>query len=604
MSQGRLRRRWASAGLIALACALLLASGAAGATWSEPLAVSPTEQYAEEPNVAIDDHGDVAVVWRQSIDSYNSAIQVSVKPAGSSFSAPIELSNGPGQSPEPAVALGPAGEVLVVWESEDGTRKISGERVMFSEGSVAGGEFSEPKAIAMEGVSGGGRPLKVAIDRHGEALAVWEGFPGHMVYATRAPGAGSFSAPVAVTNPGLSVDRPGIAIADNGSAIVAWTGWVEKETDGKSWVGAFAAVREAGGAFGPAQTLELAPCMYSYPVDTAINDAGQAVVSWTAENPECESGGAGVSASYRVPGQAFQNPVTIPPQTLGQAGGDAVSPNGTVTVSGRGPGSLVALTRMPDGSYGDREVISQDQPFEDPPALATDAAGNLYAASDTREEVPGPEPGDDVPESAIIANFAPAGGGFAAESLLQTTYEELDSMPVFATAGGGQAAMVWNAGFDSQRSRTELSTLQPEGPALTPSPPATPEGGTPPPPLKPVQATTSAGQTSAPSSTPATSSPTTTAQSSVLGTTEKATRTAPRPPRLVVRGRVGKHASAVIVRLLRGPDVIRTAHAHIGGGHFRALLSVVGLPRGRYRVQILLRRGGREFSEQRWISLA
>ena len=474
---------------------------------------------------------------------------------------------------------------------------------MFSEGSVASGGFSEPKTIAQRGVDGGGLTLKAVIDRQGEALVVWQGLE-HMVYATRTPGAQSFSVPVEVSNPGLSLDRPGIAIASNGSAVVAWTGWVEKKTNGKSWRGAFAAVRDAKGAFGQAQTLEVAPCLYPDDVHDAINEAGQAIVSWTANQLECESVlTAGVRASYRDPGHPFQTPVGISPQTLALAGGDAVSPSGTVTVSGRASGSMVALTRMPDGSYGNRQVISQDQPFEDPPVLATDAAGNLYAATDTREEVPGPEPGDDVPESAIIANVAPAGGGFAAESVLQNRYEEYDSMPVFATAGDGQAALIWSAGTVASRRRAYLAMLQPEGPPPTPSPPVTPEGATPPPSPAPIQATTSAGQASALSPTGIMTSPIPTAQSSVLGVTQEATGTGPRPAQLVVRGRVGKHASAVVVRLLRGRDVLRTAHGHIVDGHFRALLSVVGLPRGRYRMQILMRRGRRKLLEQRWISL-
>jgi hypothetical protein len=603
MGQGRRWRRWASAGSIGLACSLLPVSAAAGATWSEPLAVSPTTQYAEEPNVAMDDHGDIVVVWRQSIDDYNSAIQVSVKPAGGSFSAPIELLNGVGQNQEPEVALGPAGEVMVVWGSEDGTGKLNGERVMFSEGSVASGAFSEPKVIAQDGVYGGGLPLKVAIDKHGEALVVWQGLPDNMLYATRAPGAHSFSAPVEVSNPGLSLDRPEIAIASNGSAVVAWTGWVQKETNGKSWQGTFAAVREAGGEFNPAQTLEVAPCLYPGYVHGAINEAGQAIVSWTANQLECESVlTAGVRASYRDPGHPFQTPVAISPQTLALAGGDAVNPSGIVTISGRASGSMIALTRMSDGSYGNRQVISEDQPFEDPPVLATDAAGNFYAATDTRQQVPGPEKGDAVPESAIIANFAPAGGGFAAESVLQTRYEEYDSMPVFATAGDAQAVVIWTAGTVDGRRLAYLSMLQLEGPPPTPSPPITPEGATPPPSQAPVQATTSAGQTSALSPTGVTTSPITTSQGSVLGMTQKAA--APRPPQLVVRGRVRKHASAVVVRLLRGRDVIRTAHAHIGDERFRALVSVVGLPHGRYRIQILMRQGRRTLLEQRWISLA
>jgi hypothetical protein len=546
----------------------------------------------------MDDHGDIVVVWRQSIDPYNSAIQVSVAPAGGAFSAPIELLNGPGQNQEPEVALGPAGEVVVVWGSQDGTGRLNGERVMFATGSVGSGAFSEPKPLAQRGVYGGGLPLKVAIDQQGEALVVWGQDLEHMAYATRAPGAQRFSVPIELSNPGRSLDRPVISIASNGSAVVAWTGWVEKTTNGKSWTGAFAAVRDAKGAFGSAQALELAPCMSSSQVDSAINDAGQAVVSWMSAKSECESViSDGVKASYRAPGQAFQRPASIPPQTLGVAGGDAVSPSGVVTVSGRGSGGLVALRRMSDGSYGDRSVISQDPRFEDPPVLASDAAGNLYAASDMRQWVPGPKPGDDVPESAMLANFAPAGGGFASENVLQTVYDEYDSMPVFATAGDGQAAVIWSAGTVASKRRAYLSVLQPEGTTPTPSPPATPEGGTPTPPLNPVQAATTVGQTLA-SSPGFTASSVTTAQGSVLGTARKA-----RPPQLVVRGRVEKHAAVVVVRLLRRGAVLRTAHARIADGYFRALLSVVGLPGGRYRLQILTRRGRSKLLEQRWISL-
>jgi hypothetical protein len=430
-----------------------------------------------------------------------------------------------------------------------------------------------------------------------------------MLYATRAPGAQSFSAPVAVTNPGNSLDRPSIAIASDGSAVVAWTGWVEKNTNGKSWEGAFAAVREAGGAFAPTQTLEEAPCLYPDYIHDAINDAGQAVVSWTANQPECESVlTAGVRASYRDPARPFQAPVPITPQTLTLAGGDAVAPDGTVTVSGDGPNqsdSLVAVRRMRDGSYGDREVIGEGQPFENPPALAVDAAGNLYAATDTRTWVSGPPPetGDDVPDSGIVANIALAGDGFAAQdSWLQTADGELNSMPSVATAGDGQAVVIWTTGLVSRRSRAEISLLQPEGPS--PTPPPTPEGDTPPPPLELVQATISAGQTSSSPLTGLTASPITTAQSSVRGTIQKATGAARRPSQIVVRGRVRKHDSDVVVRLLRGKEVLRTVHAHIAGGHFHALVSAVGLPRGRYRIQIQMRRGRHRVVKQRWISVA
>jgi hypothetical protein len=600
VSQARPSRVWVRATVLALACSVIPASRAAAATWSEPTTVSPEEEYAEEPRAAIDAHGDVAVVWRDSIDSYNSTIQLSVKPAGGSFSAPVTISDTPGQNQEPTVALGPEGQVLVVWESEDQRGGLYDEVVMSSSGSVAGGGFSQPEAIAYEGGSGG-MLLGVWIGEHGQALAVWAGLGDNAHYALRAPGAGGFSAPVTLANPGTSLNRPSIAIANSGAALVAWTGWTDRETDGRSWEGVYTSVREAGQPFGATQTVEEAPCLGGE-VDGAINEAAEAVVSWPAGILECEPHTARARASYRPPGGSFEVPVGVE-----VVGGAAVSPEGKITISGYGPNgsdSQVAVTRMPDGSYGSAEVISQGQIYneDDPPVLAYDADGNLYAATDTRAWVPGPEPGDDVPDSGIIGNVAPAQGGFAAESSwLQTVRDRLDSLPVVAAAGDGQAVVIWTSG-----QWVELSMVLPE--SLVPAPAPPPESPATPPahPQSPgpgpaAPATPGAGMPrTSPAPTPSTA---TTAQAGASPTLGKSAVITPALRLLAVSG-PARHASVVVVQLLRHGHVLRSAHADIGAGRFRAVLSVAGLAPGRYRIEILLRRGRWERAEQRWVSVS
>ncbi len=462
MSDGWARKVWAAVfGAVVIGSAYL-AAGATAARWGEPVTISPAGQYVEAPRVAIDERGDVAVAWVDRTTAYHTTVQLSVKYGGGAFSPPVTITEAAGENTEPVVALGPEGQVMVVWQSEVNSGDLARELLMFSSGSIVGGGFSPPQAISgYEGGNGSMYP-DVAIDEHGEALAVWVGLGnGGLHYATRASGATGFSAPGTVTNPGSAMSSPSIAIAQSGASLVAWM-------DDQH---VYAAVREAGGAFAGAQTIESAPCLRPG-VNTAINEDGEAVVSWTADNPECEGGTEGVRASYRAPRQLFEAPGREA-KMLALAGGVAVSPKGKVTLSGPGaaatPYSLITATRMADGSYGSPEAFSE---AGEEPVLAYDAAGNLYAATDTRLWE-----GNESPDSGIVGNVAPAQGGFDPESSwLQTVQGELDSAPIIAAAGNGQAAVVWATGLVGQGFRAELSTLLPE--SLSPSVP-TPAATTP-----------------------------------------------------------------------------------------------------------------------------
>jgi hypothetical protein len=581
MSDGWARTVWAAAVVAAVVCSACAASGATAAKWSEPATVSPAGQYVEAPRVAIDERGDVAVVWVDRADGYHTTVQLSVKSTGGSFSPPVTITEAAGENTEPVVALGPEGQVIVVWQSEANSGNLARELLMFSSGSIAGGAFSPPQAISgYEGGNGSMYP-DVAIDEHGEALAVWVGLgDGGIHYATRAPGADGFSVPGTVTNPGSAMNSPSIAIAQNGAALAAWM-------DDQH---VYAAAREAGDAFGGAQTIEQAPCLRPG-VNTAIDEGGEAVVSWTADNPKCEGGTEGVRASYHAPGQPFETPGREA-KMLALAGGVAVSPKGKVTLSGPGtavtPYSLITVTRTADGSYGSPEAFSE---AGEEPVLAYDTAGNLYAATDTRVWE-----GNETPDSGIVGNVAPAQGGFGPESSwLQTVRGELDLAPVIAAAGNGHAAVVWATGLVGQSFRAELSTLLPESLSSgVPSPGGTPESPGPAP---------GAFEEGAPhtSSAPIPSTAAT-AQREASPTIEKLDVTATGRRLLAVSGRA-RNASLVVVRLLQHGHILRSAHARLDGGRFRAVLSVTGLARGRYRIEILLRSGRWERAEQRWATV-
>lgn len=563
------------------ACALpaVSARAAVAQSWNPAITVSPADESTEEPRAAINAHGDLAVVWENRTSGYHTKIELSRRPAGGSFSAPVTITEAPGENTSPAIALGPEGQLIVLWQTDADTEYEVRELVMASTGSIAGGQFSTPEAISgYEGGNGFMHP-RVAIADSGETIAVWRGLDEQTHYTERAPSGVHFAQPKTIAGQGTLVFSP------KGTALAAWG-----EGEGLA-AHLVAAVKQPGMPFGPAETIEASACGELH---AAINDAGDAVVDWTTTK-QCESGGEPVwlRASYRPAGGHFGAPVDAAEMGgWSQAGGVAVSPKGRVELSAKGwmtnpayAGYVTTLTRLPDGSYGAPETISNQELLETPPVLAFDAEGNLYAAAETRDWWGGLE-------SGILANVAPAAGTFAAESQwLQTLHDEYENPPSLVAAGEGQAAAVWLAG----EQRVELATLAsaedtpPQDPSPSPagSAPANPSGSgsvTGGATVASAEGTPSQGQGPPPAGSAAANP-----SGRVAGSVSE--RAAAQPRHLTVTGRVGR-ASSILVRLVRGRQVVRSSKARFTKDGFRALLSLDGLRPGGYRIEILRRGSG------------
>jgi hypothetical protein len=446
---------------------------------------------------------------------------------------------------------------------------------MASTGSIAAGQFSTPEAISSyEGGEGFMRP-QAAITDSGEALVFWRGLDERFRYTERLPGGTHFAQPQTLAHFGS------LALSPDGTALTVWG-------EGEELAAHLVAdIKRPGLPFEPAETINVLACGE---VHAAINDAGDAVVDWTTTK-ECDSGGDVVlHADYRPAEGHFGAPVDA--AELGgwaRAGGVAVSPAGRVAISTQGwmtspasPAYVTALTRLPDGSYGDPEAISHQELLEDPPVLAFDAEGNLYAAADTRDywgEL----------ESGILANVAPVGGTFAPESQwLQTLLYEYEYPPALVTAGEGQVAAVWLA----DEERVELATLAsaeatpPQDPLPAGPAPANPSGA-----AGSASGGSAVSAEGAPSQGPPSSGQPAAANPSggVAGSISE--RAAVRHRQLTVTGRVGG-ARSISVLLIDGRRVVRSSKARLSKSGFRALLSLDGLRPGGYRIEIL-RRGER-----------
>ncbi len=160
-----------------------------GGSFGSPVDVAemPTGVIPNGLQIAVNDAGDVAVVWTRTdpesaVDEDATFVEASVMQAGGGFSEPEPVSppieppiEEPTEPPtflhlnavEPSVAIDPAGDVVVVWRYFEGTNEV-----IEASGRPAGSSFSPPDEISSAGVDS--FEPEVAMDAAGERSPVWE----------------------------------------------------------------------------------------------------------------------------------------------------------------------------------------------------------------------------------------------------------------------------------------------------------------------------------------------------------------------------------------------------------------------------------------------
>lgn len=161
--------------------------------WQAPVQISPADQEAHLPLLAVDPRGDALAVW-----TTNKVVQATVHPAEShAWRAPVDLSeaNPPGNvsAQAPAVAIDPRGDAVVVWQRTDSTQPGGGSSTLqASLGSAARDVWQAPLALPAAGPANpqavahsrregprlrfrpqGDLAPSVAIDSQGDAIAAW-----------------------------------------------------------------------------------------------------------------------------------------------------------------------------------------------------------------------------------------------------------------------------------------------------------------------------------------------------------------------------------------------------------------------------------------------
>jgi hypothetical protein len=314
---------------ISLAVAALLpASASAAQPWSAPVDVIPSPGLAAIGNSA----PEVFVAGGRSLVAAGSGENALLArgSAANVFSAPITVGTVPGGNVGLDAAAAADGTVAVAWVSGG-----SGHVSIVS----PGGEVKPQADLPGAGVNA----IGVAIAPDGSTIVAYRTKEAPNSYtlrvATAAPGSSSFGEPAAIET-GAATDSIDVATGPGGAAAVAY-----RKLAGK--YRARVAVRPAGaGAFEPGQALGTAGELDDFTPRVAFDADGTLVAAWG--NP------AGGLYALRAPGQS----TFAPASPLGSGPAYNVdlepTPGGTAVVGVAGGGTMrVASQSGPGSAFGD-----------------------------------------------------------------------------------------------------------------------------------------------------------------------------------------------------------------------------------------------------------
>lgn len=349
---------------------IMAAERSAGGVFSAPQTLSDPSAYSMSPDVASDTQGDAVAVWLHS-DGVNMRVQAAYRPAGGSFGAPQTLSAVGYEARQPRVAMNGSGNAVIVWSLASGlTEKLQ------AASAGPGGTFGEPVDLTV--FTTVASVPQVALDAHGDAIAVWDGWDGSNIRIEDAvrPAGTVFGSPRFLSQSGYNADTPQVAFDSAGDALAVW------RFDGSPASTVQADYRPAGGEFDAAQTVSAPSSQPAQAPQVAFDGQSDGVVAWQ----QSDGSELRVDASVRSPGSAG---AFAAQSTLDPGGQEAYEPQ----IAGDGRSATIvswktfngitntaqAAVRPAGAVFAPAVTVSPTGPQEGIPEVGVDAQGNGIA---------------------------------------------------------------------------------------------------------------------------------------------------------------------------------------------------------------------------------
>jgi hypothetical protein len=322
---------------VAVVWLLFPSPASASGRWLRATTLSGASDVSQYPLVATDALGGALVVWSEILGKVDYVVRGSRRSrTGAGWSRAANLSPLTEATLADQLAENSRGQASVVWDQEfESTQEHPAlEFIGSSFLRAPGSAWSSPRRVSPFSAVTAASRAGVGVDARGDAIAVWiEDEPTGFTVETASAlaGSGVWSPPPPLDGP-AELDMPAIAVSPSGAAAAVWLenlSGTELTADRNEVI---AAVRSAGGVWGPAVRLgseyeppgEAGPTNYPPGPQVAIDRAGAAIVVWQHQ-----------AADKVVPEADVFHSRTMrwgPPTAI--AGSDAIDPDVAVDADG------------------------------------------------------------------------------------------------------------------------------------------------------------------------------------------------------------------------------------------------------------------------------
>jgi hypothetical protein len=253
-----------------------------GVSWAAPVDVSKTPGASSHPDIALEKSGAVDVVWGDTTSGESSPDIFFSRSSdgGKTWTSPADISNTPGVSAEPTLAIGPDSSIHVVWS--DTSKGEKNKDIYYTSSSDGGKTWAKDPLLPAEDISktpGMSSQPAITVDEEGSPNVVWlDGTPGEthpdIYYMCKENGA--WTRPVNISHSPRVSDHPSIACGAKGKVFIVWQDYSQKPTAPDIWC----AVGGKNGHFAKPINISNSPGVSAKP-SVAADAKGNVVFVWT-----------------------------------------------------------------------------------------------------------------------------------------------------------------------------------------------------------------------------------------------------------------------------------------------------------------------------------
>ncbi|MEW5747388.1 MAG: hypothetical protein AB1793_01180 [Candidatus Thermoplasmatota archaeon] len=389
----------------------------AGEGWgTAELVESSSLGSATDPELAVDGSGNAFVVWVQ-VDLYQQSTWSNRYSVGTGWGAPelIEADDSTATF-NPTVSVDPSGNATAVWEHWGGSAMT-----VWSNRYVVGDGWGATEVVDTEAPSGDFNP-QVAMDRSGNAVAVWERWDGDSmeIAANRyVVGAGWGTSGYIGTGSSGNAAGPKVTVGGAGDAMVVWSQY----DDG--YYNIWSCGYVPGTGWGSAEMVGVNRTLEVRYAQVGSDGSGNAISVWE----EWDGAEMDIWSNRYAVGEGWG----VPEMTHPDDWCTAISPQVAVDSTG----NAVAVWQMYDGTRHNIWASRYVAPDTTAPELSIDSPSDGYTTEEPTVMVTGAtEPGATLDVNGLMVTVGPDGSFSCSLALI----DGVNIITATATDASGNAA--------------------------------------------------------------------------------------------------------------------------------------------------------------------